>query len=144
MSGTNGFNIGSDTTLSIISSGVPVAWAIITEFEPKQTTGDLDSTGLDGTNRYRYVEKGWEGTFGYDRQDGSIDSYFAIKEAGRYAGIQPPVVTITETTTNVDGSISVYRYDGVTLKLDTAGSRKGDAKVEPKVSWKAGRRIQVA
>ena len=144
MSGTaNDFNIGSDTVLSIISTGAPVVWSILTEFEAKQMTADLDSTAIDGTNRYRYVEKGWEGTFGFDRDDDAIDAYFAAKEAARYAGLQPPTVTITQTDTNVDGSISRFRYDGVTMKLDTIGSRKGDAKVEPKISWRAGRRVQV-
>lgn len=143
MSGTNEFNIGSDTTINVISDGAVVAACILVSFEARQLTADLDSTAIDGANRYRYVEKGWEGSLEYDRTDSTLDTYFALKEAARYQGFQPPIATITETTTNTDGSISKFRYDGVTLKMDTIGSRKGDAKVEPKVSWKAGRRIQV-
>lgn len=139
----NDFNVGSDTTLSIVSNGVILAAQILTEFEPRQIAADLKSVAMTGDNNYRYLEEGWEGTLSYDRADSTIDDYFAAKEAGRYAGQQPPVASILETTTNVDGTIVKYRYDGVTMKFDSAGSRKGDSKVEQKLSWKASTRVKV-
>jgi hypothetical protein len=139
----NSFNIGTDTTLSVIQNGQILASQLLTEFEAKQMAADLDSTGIDGVNRYRFVEKGWEGTLGYDRADSALDDFFAFKEAGRYAGQADPLISITETTTNVDGTIVKYQYTGVTMKMDTIGARKGDSKVDVKISWKASRRLKV-
>ncbi len=98
MSGTaNDFTIGSDTVLSIISDGGVAAWTILTEFEAKQMTADLDSTAIDGTNRYRYVEKGWEGTFGSSTATTTASTATSRpKEANRYLGLQPPTITITQ------------------------------------------------
>ncbi|MFL9904215.1 hypothetical protein PQR71_39860 [Paraburkholderia fungorum] len=139
----NDFNVGSDTTLSLIVNGQILRSAILTSFEARQITASLNSTAIDGVNRYDEIEKGWEGTLDYDRADSILDDFFAAKEAGRYSGARKPTVSITETTTNVDGTVVKYRYPRCALKLDTIGARKGDAKVEPKVSFKCGRRIKV-
>lgn len=143
MAGINGYNVGSDTTLMVVSNGAILAAQILTSFHPRQITANLKSVGIDGVNRYRDLEEGWEGDLRYDRADSSLDSYFAAKEAGRYAGQQPPVVYIQETTTNVDGSVSVFQYTGVTMRLEDAGQRGGDAKVDVHVAWRASRRIQI-
>jgi|SRR6185312_1074677 len=140
---SGGFNVGSDTVLTIISGGQVLPPKILTGFEAKQDASLLKSIAMDGVSRRRYLEEGWMGSLDYDRADSVMDDYFAAKEAARYAGIQPPTVTITETTTNVDGSIVKYRYTGVTMKLDDIGKRAGDKKVEQKVSWECARRIKV-
>jgi hypothetical protein len=139
----NGYNIGSDTTLTIISAGQPIQSAILTSFEAKQITTSLKSTAINGVNRYDELEEGWDLSFDYDRADSIFDDLFALKEANRYAGIAPPKISVTETTTNADGSVVKYRYSGVALKLETIGARKGDAKVEQKVTGKASRRKKV-
>lgn len=139
----NDFNVGSDTTLSLIVDGQILRSAILTSFEARQITASLDSTGIDGVNRYDEIEKGWEGTLEYDRADSILDDFFAAKEAARYNGMPKPHISITETTTNVDGSVVKYRYPRCALKFDSIGARKGDSKVEPKVGWKSGRRIKV-
>src|SRR5206468_7212424 len=124
------YGIGSDTQITIISNGALLVSQILTGFEARQMVAQLDSTALDGVNRYIDIEKGWEGTFEYDRADSVWDDYFAAKEFGRYTGAPRPVVTITETTLNAaDNSVSKYRYDGVTLRMETAGRRGGDAKI---------------
>lgn len=143
MAGVNGYNIGSDTRIRVVSSGVLLASQILTEFHARQIAPRLKSVSIDGKNRYRDIEEGWEGDLRYDRADSVLDDYFAAKEAGRYAGQQPPVVTIVETTTNVDQSVSIFRYEGVTMMMADAGNRTGDAKVDVHVSWAASRRIQI-
>lgn len=138
------YNIGSDTQLTIISDSVVVAATILTEFNARQLTTDLKSVAIDGVNRYHHLEEGWEGTANYDRADSTMDDYFADKEARRYGGGPAPIATITETTLNaLDGSLTKFRYDGVTMKLDDIGARKGDSKVEQKISWRSSRRIKV-
>lgn len=137
------YNIGSDTKLTIVSNGVVLASQILTEFDFQQMTAQLDSTGLDGVNRYDDIEKGWHGTLTYDRADSSIDAYFAAKEAGRYAGQKQPRVYITQNDTNVDGSVSIFRFERVTMTLQDGGRRTGDTKVTQRVAWRASKRVQV-
>lgn len=137
------FNVGSDSKLTIISGGTRLSAKIRTGFEAKQITSKLKSVASDGVNRYRELEEGWEGTLEFDRADSTLDDFFALKEANRYAGIAPPSVTITETNSELNGSITIYRFDGVTLKMDTAGKRDGDKKVDVKIGWTASRRIKV-
>lgn len=139
----NDFNIGSDTTISLIVNGAILKSSILTSFEAKQMTNSVDSTGLDGVNRFDEIDKGWDLSLEFDRADSIMDDFFAAKEAARYAGEPSPEISITETTTNVDGSIVKYRYNRVSLKFDTIGVRKGDAKIEAKVSGKASRRIKI-
>jgi hypothetical protein len=139
----NDFNVGSDTTISIINSGTIMKSSILTSFEARQITASLKSTAIDGVNRYDEIEQGWEGTLDFDRADSILDDFFAAKEVARYAGNTLPTISITETTTNVDGTVVKYRYPRCALKFDTIGARKGDSKVEERVSWKSGRRIKV-
>ena len=140
---TLNYNVGSDTSLTVNINGVPFLHQIITNFEAKQKSADLSSVALDGINRYRYLEQGWDMSFDYDRADSALDDFFAAKEAGRYAGFAPPQITVTETTQDPNtGIIAKYRYEGVTLKLETAGARSGDKKVEEKVTGMASRRIK--
>lgn len=138
------YNVGSDTTLTIVSNGQVLFSSILTEFEARQRATRLVSRAIDGVNRFRDVEEGWEGTLGFDRADSLLDDYFAAKEQARYAGIRPPIVFITETTTDANtGKPAKYRYVGVTLRMDSAGRRQGDSKVDIRLSWAASMREKV-
>jgi hypothetical protein len=44
-------------------------------------------------------------------------------------------VAITETITEVDGSISQWRYEGVMFAMPEHGNWKGDAKVSQRLEW---------
>lgn len=138
-----GYNIGSDSVLTILVAGQPVITQILTSFDARQQVAKLKSTAIDGKNRFRNIPQGWEISLEYDRADSVLDDLFADLEAGVYAGLQPPRITITETTTNTDGSIVKYRYEGIALVMDTIGKRAGDTKVEVKISGSASRRIKV-
>lgn len=142
---TNNYNIGSDAVLTLLSDGAPVSATILTSFNSKQEVAEVESDGIDGVVRPRTIEKGWSGSFTYDRVNSTIDDYFALKESNRYAGLPPPVVSISETIANADdGSVSKYRYDTVALKLDDAGKKAGDTKIEQTISFRASRRFKVA
>lgn len=138
------FNVGSDTRLTILASGQPIAATILTSFEPKQVTTQVKSLALTGVTNARDLEEGWDLSIEWDRADSVIDDFFAAKEAGRYAGQSPPEIVITERIKEINGSTSRYRYEGVTLKYDSAGARAGDKKIEPKASGFASRRIKVS
>jgi hypothetical protein len=141
---TQGFNVGSDQKLTILVNGAPLRATILTDFNSKQMVAEIDSVASDGVNRFRSLEKGWDIDMTFDRADSTIDDFIAAKEAARYSGQQPPEVVVTQRIRNADGSSSRYRYEGIALRLDDAGSWKGDGKVEQKLSGKASRRIKVS
>ncbi len=134
------FNIGSDAVLTILSNGVPFGAMLLTSFEYKQLTTSLTSKPINGDPGYRENEEGWEGTAEFDRSVSTLDDFFVAKENARFAGQQPPVMTITTTIVNADGTISRYRFEGVAAKLENAGKFSADEKVTQTMSWKAARR----
>ena len=144
MSASNQFNIGKDVTLDIVGQNGPLRFPILTGFEAKPSYKSVDSKALDGVDRYDDFPAGWTGSLSMDRADSSIDDYFAQKEASFYSGIPSSSVTITETIQEIGGNITQYRYTGVALTLQEAGSKSAEAKVAMKIGFRASRRIKVA
>jgi hypothetical protein len=141
----NDFSVGRDLSLDIIDqSGNPLRFSLITDFKAKPDITDQKIKGLDGVTRHVRFPNGWTGNFSVERQDNTIDNYFADLESAYYAGINETSATITETISEVDGSVSQYKYVGVLLKLDDAGEYSGDKTVKQMVSFVASRREKVA
>lgn len=134
------FNIGSDSVLTVLVSGSPIGAMLLTKFEFKQLTTRQTSQPVNGKPNFREVEGGWEGTLDYDRSTSALDDFFVAKEAARYAGQQPPQITITTTINNTDGSTSKYRFNGVAMKMDSGGTYSADDKVVQTASWVASDR----
>lgn len=136
----NGYSIGRDITLNVVTSAGQLAINKITGFNTKQETSKTKIKRLDGiTDSLRFFD-GWSGTFDVERSDSIVEDYFIQLEANYYAGINEQPATILETITNPDGSTSQYRYERVILTLDDAGDWKGDATVKIKVSFEASRK----
>lgn len=140
----NGFSIGKDLILTVVTSAGPLNLSLITNFKSKQDTTEEKIKGLDGITRHVRFFEGWSGNFDIQRQDHAADDYFSQLEADYYAGVQETEVTITETITEVDGSVTQYRYREVLLKMDDAGEWKGDAAVKQMLSFIASRRVKIA
>lgn len=134
------YNVGSDTKITILVNGAPFGAQIMTKFEAKQETTQTKSTAIDGRTRARELPVGWNLDMEWDRGNSIVDDFFVQEEANRYSGLQPSDVSLLEVTTNPDGTISRYRFEGVTMKQDTAGERAGDSKVTQKASAFAARR----
>jgi hypothetical protein len=140
----NSFNVGRDLTLQIVGfDGSIEEFSLQTAYDSKQETHNIKIMGMDGTVRFLDLPAGWKGTCTYNRQDSVLDRYFARMESTYYSGINVQAATITETITEVDGSLSQFRYTGVVFKLDDAGSWQGDKEVTQKMSWSASRRVSV-
>jgi len=139
----NDQSVGRDVTVDIVTSYGLVSFSITTSFHAKPKHTDLKSVALDGTHREGYVPAGWDLTFKLDRGDSTADDYFAQVEADYFAGINQAPGTVQETITNPDGSISQYRYEGVTLKFDDAGEKAGDKLIQMSVAGFANRRKKV-
>ena len=140
----NGFTVGRDISLDIVGPNGPLRFSLITEFDSKPDNTEQKIKGLDGVTRPLRFFDGWSGSFSLDRQDSTVDDYFATLEANYYAGIAETPCTITESITEVNGATTQYRYVGVILKLEEAGNFKGDASVKQKVGFFAQRRNKVA
>lgn len=140
----NGFSVGRDVSLDIVTASGPLSFGLITKFSRKQDTTEKKIKGMDGITRPVRFFDGWSGTFDIERQDDTLDSYFAQAEDDYYSGFNEASSTITETITEVNGSVSQYRYIGVVLKYDDAGEASGDDTVKQKVSFVASRRIKVS
>lgn len=140
-----GFNIGKDVSIDIVTAaGGVIRGKVRTGFTVKQLTNALKVDALDGNILFDDIPAGWDGTLDLDRGDSTWDDYFAAREEDYYNGVQRDTITLTQTITEVSGATTQYRFSGVSLKFDDAGSWMADKTVPQKVSWKANRRRKIA
>ena len=140
----NGFSVGRDINLTIVTANGPLNLSLITGFQSAPETAETKVKGLDGVTRHVRFWDGWRGSFSVERADSKVDDYFAALEANYYAGLNEQPATITETITEVSGAVTQYRYLNVLMKLDDAGSWAGDQTVKQKLSFVAAQRQKIA
>jgi hypothetical protein len=139
----NGLNVGRDVSIDIVTQLGRFNFNIRTDFKAKAMTNKRKSVGADGVIRHVYLPDGWEGSFAFDRADSAVDDFFCVQEDLYYQGVPIQTATITETITNVDGTISQYLYEGVCLSLDNAGDKKGDDLIKGEIGFGASRRLKI-
>lgn len=139
----NGYSVGRDISLNVMTPSGQLVINRITGFDCKQETSKTKVKRLDGINDSLRFFEGWSGSFSVERADSIVEDYFVQLEENYYAGLNEQPATILETITNPDGSTSQYRYERVILSLDDAGNWQGDATVKIKVSFEAARKRQV-
>ena len=140
----NGYSVGKDVTLTIVTPNGVMTLPKITHFRSKQDTIDEKKKPLDGITDFLRYYDAWSGSFTVERTDSTLDDYFAALEANFYAGLTEGPVSITETIQEVSGAVSQYRYTRVLLKYEDAGEFAGDKSVTQSLSFVAGRRIKIA
>src|SRR5574340_1393790 len=126
----NGYSLGRDISLNVMTQSGPLTMNRITGFESKQHTSGMKVKRLDGINDPLRFFEGWSGSFSIERSDSIVEDYFVQLEDNYYAGLNEQPATILETITNPDGSTSQYRYQRVILTLDDAGNWQGDSTVK--------------
>src|ERR1700733_9889268 len=134
---SGGFSIGRDVSFTVNMPQGLVKLSNITGFTRKQISTGIESKGLDGIDRFAEIPSGWEGTIEIDRRNANADIAVAFLENLYYTGQNVPGSTIAETTTEVSGGVTQFRYINVAVKFDNAGDAKGDAKIMQTLSWKA-------
>lgn len=137
----NGFNTGRDITLTVTDANGPVSFGLITKFDAKPVINDEKVKGIDGIVRHLPQPEGWTGSFDIERQGPALDNYFAAMEAAYYAGGNTVACTIQETIAEPDGSVSTFRFLGVMLKFEDAGSWAGGQSVKQRMSFVASQRV---
>lgn len=138
------FSTGKDVTLDITTPLGRLVLDGITNFDAKQMQTKIKSKGIDGVPRHGSIPDGWSGSFRLDRLSPAADNFFAAQEQGYFNGQNLQGGTIYETIREIDGSLTQWRYTGVVLSFDDAGSWAGDKRVEQTISFEAERRIKVA
>lgn len=140
----NSYTVGRDISLNIIGPSGPLSFSQIVGFQSKPDTTDQKIKGLDGVTRHLRFPDGWSGKFDLERQDSTLDDYWAQLENNYYAGLNETPISITETIREVNGSISQYRYVDVLLTLDDAGTFAGDKSVKQSLKFVSARRLKVS
>ena len=141
--GTGAFNVGRDCQVTLIGPFGQVDIPNVTDFMAQQITASVRSDLLNGVQLRAELPKGWSGSFGADRGSAALDTLFNAIEAAWYSSGTIGASTLYQRIVETKGSVTTYQFDNVSLKLDDAGTWKGDAVVSQKVSFEAGRRIAV-
>ncbi len=141
----NGYTVGRDRTLIITgNNGISASFKVLTMSSSRQVTAPVKIVKMDGTVDHLELPNGWEGSIEVERQDSTMDDYFATLESQYYAGQDILPARIAETITEAGGVLSQYAYTGVMLKYSAAGDYKGDGSVKQKMDFVASRRLKVA
>ena len=141
----SGLNIGADARFDVHTASGPLTLPTLLNFKSKKLNQKMTVKPLNGLPIHlNFQENGWEGSFDVSRADSTLDDYFVAYEAAYYAGKSQPTGTIQQTVSEVDGSVSVYQYQGVVLYFDDAGDYEAEKNVIQKVSFGAATRIKLS
>jgi hypothetical protein len=140
----NGYTVGRDIVICVQTPSGPLTLNGVTKFTKKRDTTNKKVKLINGVTDPLVFPDGWSGAIEIERQDSTVDDYFAALEAGYYAGQNQESGTITETITEVSGAISQYQYTRVVLNLTNAGDAMADETVKLTIDWSASRRIKLA
>lgn len=140
----NSFSVGRDLTFTLVGPNGNITLNGLTDYNTKPIFTKLKHKDLDGSVLHAAIPDGWEITIKLDRQDATVDDFFAALEASYFSGQNIAGGTISETIAEADGSVSQFQYTDVSLTLDDAGSWRGDSFVPITLTGMASRRNQVS
>jgi hypothetical protein len=87
--------------------------------------------------------RGWKGEFSVTRSDSGGEQFQALIEAFYSSTGLTKKFTITETTLNVDQTITRWQYTQCAVRMTNRGSSKVGSMVEQKYTFDGGRRYAV-
>lgn len=140
----NGLTSGIDSKITFTDADGVQKFAILESFHSSENADAPEQVAMDGSTRFPKFHKGWKGSFVFERTSDVLDRYIALQESAYYQGIDQKPGTITQTITNVDGSVSQYSFSNVVLILENAGDYTGTDIVKQTFSWMASRKQQLA
>ena len=137
------FSVGRDTQLVVMVPSGRIDLTYVTAFESHQLTQSVRVSRMDGVNMGTELPKGWEGAFELDRGNSVVDDFIAAMEQQYLNGGGPVAGTMYQYITEPDGSTSTYQYDGVSFRLASSGTWRGDASVKQKLEFFAAARRRI-
>ena len=140
----SGYTIGQDIKIEIVlpDEGILTLSKIIS-FNATPTMTNKTIQPMNGSPVILTFHEGWTGTLEGERDDDSVDSFWAQREAEYYAGQDILAGTITQTIKEKDGTLSRYLFTKVQFRLEDAGAYKGNDSVMWRMTFDAGRRQKV-
>lgn len=138
-----GYTVGRDIAVDITTPAGKLRIPKIMTFDAKPQVSNQKITPLNGVSDELQIPTGWNGTITAERMDGTLDDFWAQWEENYFNGIDQQRGTITESITESNGTISVYRYEGVSFHLTDAGNKQGEKTVSQTLSFTANRRKKV-
>jgi hypothetical protein len=140
----NGFSLGRDLTFTLVGPSGTLIIPGVTDYSAKPVFTKLKHKAIDGSTQQAAIPDGWEISIKLDRQDPTLDNFFAGLEASYFAGQNISNGTCSENIQEVDGSVSKFQYTNVSLSYDNAGDYKGDSFVPQALSGMASRRTKLS
>lgn len=142
----SGQTVGRDISLRINTPNgqLTISSNFITSFDAKPLARLEKYLPISGIINPLVFHEGWEVSLEIGRTDNTLDEFWALLESDYFNGVDVPGGTITETIQEADGSISQYIFSNVQLKLDDAGTFKGNDYVTQRLSGYAARRQKQA
>ena len=140
----SGYTVGRDIQVDINTAYGSVTIPVVISFDAKPKVNQNEITRLTGETDTLMIPKNWDGTIEAERQDSTLDTWWAQWESDYFAGINRAAGTITETITENNGGVSVFRYAGVQFNFTDPGKKQGDQTVRQTFTFTAKRRLQVA
>lgn len=139
----NGLSSGIDHKLTFTDANGVQNFTIIENFTSKEDATTDKLVAMDGTVRHPKFHQGWSGSFVLERNSNFMDNYIAAQEAAYYQGLDQINLTITETITENNGTVSQYQYLQVVIYLEDAGNWSGTEIVKQSASFVASRKVQL-
>lgn len=139
----NGLSTGIDSKLTFNDINGVQRYVTIESVTAKEDATTDKVVAMDGTVRHPKFHQGWSGNFVLQRSNNVMDNYIALQEASYYRGVDQLPMTITQTITEVDGSISQYQYTNVVIYLEDSGMWSGTEIVKQHVSFQASRKLEL-
>lgn len=138
------FSIGRDVSLDVVDPLLgAIRFGIKTGWKSEPQWAEMKSKALDGVPLHDAAPDGHKLNFDLDRRDATVESYFAAREAAYFSGGELPQVMVTETIRERDGSVTAFRYTGISLKLTNAGTWAGNEVTKQAVEGFASRKVKL-
>lgn len=137
----NGLSTGIDHKLTFTDVNGVENFVIIENFTSKEDAMTDKIIAMDGTVRHPKFHEGWSGSFTLQRSSDVMDKYIALQEASYYQGVDQLPIIITETISEVDGTITTWQYTNVSIYLEDAGNWSGTEIVRQRVTFVASRKL---
>lgn len=139
----NGFNSGIDHKITFTDVTGVQYFATLESFTAKEDATSDKIISMNGVVDHAKFHGGWSGSFVIQRKSDVMDNYIAAQELGYYQGVNQSPLTITETITEVNGSVTQWQYTKVVIILEDNGNWSGTEIVKQRVTFQASTRIQL-
>jgi hypothetical protein len=139
-----GWSVGRDITLQfdIPGNNLVLTPDQIMNYQIQPMAEIKQHVPITGNNQPVLFLMGYQGKFELTRNSPVLDFYWSNVEQDYYGGVNLNAGTITETITEVNGSVSQFLVTGVVIKVDDFGTWQGEDFIKAAISFQASKRVK--